>query len=492
MAGERNYYSILGVARDVTTDELKRAYRRAALRLHPDKNIRPGETDLFIEINEAYEVLLDPARRAAYDAQLEKDLAKLASEASFRYVIQHSRQNLLLLDEPQVHYMLIDVYPGENLPSIRPPVNVAIVIDRSTSMRGQRLDQVRSAALMILKSLEASDSAVVVAFSDKADLIVSADQAQDESVARARMSLLQAGGGTEIGRGLELALAELRGTYSREGVNHLILLTDGRTYGDEDKSLELAETAGELGITVNAIGIGSNWSDRFLDDLAGKTGGNVTFLDSPRAVTDLLSDIFDSLSRVGVSRVRIEGNLAQQVDLRSAFRLSPEPMPLGDPLPRMLGNLPREGKIRLLMELVIHPVGRVGSLTLASLRLTGDMLAPGAETDALPFDVLTPVSKTPDVAPPPKDMVSALSAVALHQMQEKARHEAELGHASQAARRLENLATQLLAGGERELAHAALTEAERLARTRRISTEGEKLLKYGTRALLLPAKSGSE
>jgi phage shock protein A len=74
-------------------------------------------------------------------------------------------------------------------------------------------------------------------------------------------------------------------------------------------------------------------------------------------------------------------------------------------------------------------------------------------------------------------------------MQEKARHEAELGQNLQAARRLENLATQLLASGERELAKAALNEASRVTQTRRFSNEGEKVLKYGTRSLLLPAKT---
>jgi phage shock protein A len=64
-----------------------------------------------------------------------------------------------------------------------------------------------------------------------------------------------------------------------------------------------------------------------------------------------------------------------------------------------------------------------------------------------------------------------------------------LGQSQQAAHRLENLATQLLASGERELAKAALNEAARVTQTRRFSTEGEKVLKYGTRSLLLPAKT---
>ena len=61
----------------------------------------------------------------------------------------------------------------------------------------------------------------------------------------------------------------------------------------------------------------------------------------------------------------------------------------------------------------------------------------------------------------------------------------------EAGRRLETLATHLLAAGDRDLAKAALSEAERLTHTRRLSIEGEKVLKYGTRALLLlPAKAG--
>ena len=103
----------------------------------------------------------------------------------------------------------------------------------------------------------------------------------------------------------------------------------------------------------------------------------------------------------------------------------------------------------------------------------------------LPMEVKAKVTSDPDTKPPPEQIVSALNHVALYRMQEKARHEAELGQVAQAARRLENLATHLLAEGERELAKVALNEAVQLTQSRRLSPEGEKILKYGTRALLL-------
>src|ERR1700751_4080418 len=67
MATKRDYYEVLGVERKASTEELKKAYRRLAVKYHPDKN--PGDPtaeEKFKEIGEAYEVLMDPNTRAAY------------------------------------------------------------------------------------------------------------------------------------------------------------------------------------------------------------------------------------------------------------------------------------------------------------------------------------------------------------------------------------------------------------------------------------------
>ena len=490
MTEELDYYAILGVPRNASEEDIRRAYREAALRLHPDKNEGPEATELFLQVNRAYELLSDVDQRAAYDLELIELEAEMTSKASFGAKVIQSRTKLLQLDEPQVHYLLIDIKPSQDLPEIRPPINLAIVIDRSTSMRGQRLDQLRTATLKIMSGLTESDSTSIVAFSDRADLIVSPNQARDLAVARARLSLLQAGGGTEIAQGLRMGLGEIQRHFSREGINHLILLTDGRTYGDENECIQMADAAAEQGIIIHGVGIGSDWSDRLLDDLASRTGGSVAFLDTPDAIVGVMEDIYEKLGRTVASRLRLGGSVAQQVDLRSTFRLLPEPMPMGDSLPMTLGNLPREGIIRVLLEIVIHPIGKISELTLAHFAIDGDILGQGDRSIPLPLEVRIPVSDEPDTDPPSEEITAALSQISLYRMQEKARHEAELGQSAQAARRLENLATQLLASGERELAKSALSEADRLVHSRRLSSEGEKVLKYGTRALMIPARTG--
>jgi len=69
LASKLDYYDVLGVSRDASQDEIKRAFRKLAFKYHPDRNKRPDAEERFKEVSEAYAVLSDPEKRRQYDAQ---------------------------------------------------------------------------------------------------------------------------------------------------------------------------------------------------------------------------------------------------------------------------------------------------------------------------------------------------------------------------------------------------------------------------------------
>ena len=76
----KDYYATLGVSRTASESEIKKAFRKLAIRYHPDKNASPDAKEKFQEANEAYDVLGDPTKRAGYDALLANPLGEIFSE----------------------------------------------------------------------------------------------------------------------------------------------------------------------------------------------------------------------------------------------------------------------------------------------------------------------------------------------------------------------------------------------------------------------------
>ncbi len=479
----RNYYALLGVLRTASTEEIRHAYFESAQRLHPDKNKLAGETELFLEVQQAYEVLSNPQRRAQYDATLPKD--EDAPESPFTWKVQYSRPNLVRLSEPQLIYVLLEVEPRQmgDKPST-PPLNLCLVLDRSTSMGGEKLELVKAAALEIVRSLRPDDIFSIVAFADRPEIVVPASFQSDRDRVSGHIQGIQARGGTEIYQGLAAGIEEVRRVADDQRISHVILLTDGHTYGDERNCLSLAEEASLQNIGISAFGIGSEWNDIFLDALAGKSGNTSVYISKPKQIERLLIDKFAALTSTYAEDTLLEGRSPDGVAISYAFRLQPQSAPLSLQNELHLGPVLQDTKLSVLLELLIEPSAAAGdtvSLVDGTLRL----VMPARRGPELPVHVKLEreVSKAPRDDPPPAAILDALSRFTLYRLQERARQEAENQEFEAATRHLKNLAALLLSQGEKDLAKTALLEAEQTEKMRALSKEGGKEIKYGTRAL---------
>jgi Ca-activated chloride channel homolog len=480
----QDYYALLGVARDAPPEEIKRAYFEAAQKLHPDKNTVAGETELFLGVQQAYEVLSNPQRRAQYDALLPPEKKLILP---YQHRILYSRPNLVQLDEPQMLYVMLELEaPEEARQSSSPPLNVSLVVDRSTSMQGEKMDVVKAAAIQVLRNLRQQDILSVVAFSDRAEVIIPAAYHQDRMRLEAKIQMIQPSGATEMYQGLELGVKEVYRSLDSKRVNHIILLTDGHTYGDEQQCLELAQRLAEHKIGVSCMGIGKEWNDIFLEALSTRTGGSTAYIAQPGDIKRLLLEKFDALTQTFAEDVTLQMSPAEGAELAYAFRLHPEPSTIMLENQLHLGAILQDSATSVLFEYIIQPKAvKSDSLTILNGMLKVSISSHPSPVPPLKIHLQRPVSNSPEVEPPPPKIVQALSRLMLYRMQERARKEIEKGNIDTATRQLQTLASNLLAQGERSLAQTILLEVNNLQHKNTLSEEGGKKIKYGTRALFL-------
>jgi Ca-activated chloride channel family protein len=486
-----DFYSLLGISPHASSDEIKAAYRRIARRLHPDANRNsPGAAAQFQSITTAYETLVDSIQRQRYDGEQERR-KNAKNNYYFTLRVTPSKQSITPYDDPQVMYLLAEIAPDprtrEQEQKRESNLNLTLVLDRSNSMNGTRLDKVKVAAHQIIDNLTPKDIISVVSFNDRPEIIIPATYVSDKPALKARVSLMSAAGGTEIFQGLQAGVEQNRRYLGPRLVNRVILLTDGHTFGDQDRCLELARTAQKEGIVISAMGLGHDWNDEFLDKIASATGGSSAYIDSAGAVVRFLNDHVRHLSNAFAERVAISIAPDPDIQLELAFKLSPNPQPL--PIEEgfiPVGSLQANRSIMVLLQLQIPANIGLGFRSIARVMAIGDVLA----NDQQHFEALSDIS-TEVVAEglpddPPAAIMDALSKLTLYRMQERAREALDRGDVIEATRRLENLATRLLDMGEEELANQALAEARRVAHTSNLSDRGSKALRFHTRYLLAP------
>jgi Ca-activated chloride channel family protein len=193
----------------------------------------------------------------------------------------------------------------------------------------------------------------------------------------------------------------------------------------------------------------------------------------------------ESIEKVFAKSVNFKFQCDEWVQPRYIFRLNPEisPLPLISPL--SFGNLQFGRSISILFEFLVRklPTGMT-RLNLASGKLEMEIPKQGSVLQYLEFR--RKVMPDPEPELPPAAILEAMSRLTLYRLQEKASVEVSQGEVSRASKHLQYLATHLLSNGKRELAHTVLVEAEHIRQSQRFSADGEKQIKYGTRALLLP------
>ena len=477
MSSEPNYYDILGIKPNASDEAIQAVFAKLSAKF--SKSAGGVDGPQYQRLLQAYEALSDPERRKTYDALIAE-----TESAPLNLTVQASRTQLSLTNTPQIIYLLLEANPPQKVEERRRPLNLCLVLDRSTSMQGARLTALKTAVGLIIEKLAPEDIISIVTFSDRGELNQPPTHVSNRNGIIAQIRQIQASGGTEIFQGLLTGVQALRQTPLNQYTNHLILLTDGHTYGDEAECLDMASRAAGQQIGLSAFGLGSEWNDDLLDRLVAFSGGQSAFIEEPEQIVNHLQKRIQGLGMVHARNVCLKNPSLDNLKLQYAFKLLPFAQPVSTTEEDIrLGNIEGKGVLSILLELTLPPQTRESRITVP-LELTADFPARNIKGLTLKKQVQLVVIANPAEADLPQDLVKAVRLLNMYRMNEKVWQELEAGNVGSAATRLRHLTTRLLEAGEIKLAQQAYAETERLAAVGSLSPEGRKKLKYGTRAMI--------
>ena len=385
---------------------------------------------------------------------------------------------------PQAAYLLIEAQP--NTASERVPLNFCLVLDRSGSMQGAKLAALKDATKRVIDTLTPQDVVSIVLFDDQVQVLAPATPATDKDALKALVDSVEEAGGTAMSGGLQAGQAELRKNSAPDRVSAMLLLTDGQTWGDEDHCRAIAGELGRESVRLTALGLGAEWNEKLLDDLAEATGGASDYIADPAQITTFFQHAVRAAQGTLAQDARLLLRLARDVTPRAVHRVAPVIANLGyqpigeSEIAVRLGSLEAGSAASVVVDLMVPPRA-AGSFRIAQAELHYTPM--GAAEQVVKQDVLLAFTADPNAAPYDARVMNLVEKVTAFKLQTRALSEAEAGNVAGATQKLRAAATRLLDLGELDLAQKAQAQAEQLEQGKGMNAETQKELRYATRRL---------
>jgi Ca-activated chloride channel family protein len=361
----------------------------------------------------------------------------------------------------------------------RVPLNLALVLDRSGSMNGDKLEAACDAACALVRRLAPTDVLSVVAYDDRIRTVVPARPVGAATDLLQQIRAIESGGSTNLSGGWLRGRELVNEGKADRTFDRVLLLTDGLANVGivaHDQLSGLTARAREDGITTTTIGFGEDYDEVLLQQMAERGGGNSYYIESPDQAPSIFEHEIAGLLGVAAQNVTVSIKIesAQLIAVHHAYPCTTE----GDQLRLDIGDLYAAEPKAVLVELLLDHPATDAEITLARMTVRGVVVASDGsiETRVIELPIKLSLSNGPHVEP--EVQREALLLVAAR-AREEARAAHERGDNAAAAELLQRTAYTLREAGlnDDDVAEDA-SDLQAMAASYSVSEPSSRDLKY--------------
>jgi Ca-activated chloride channel family protein len=191
----------------------------------------------------------------------------------------------------------------------RTPLNLAVVLDKSGSMTGAKLEKAKQAALQLVDRLTSKDVFSLVVYSDEARVLVPAQKVEDREALKEKIAGIEAGGSTALYAGVKTGARQIQEYFSGKRINRVILLSDGLANVGPSSTSDLRRLGHELaesGVSVTTIGVGDDYNEDLMAGLAEASDANYYYVQDTERLPEIFAKELGELLTVAAREIRIE------------------------------------------------------------------------------------------------------------------------------------------------------------------------------------------
>lgn len=273
----------------------------------------------------------------------------------------------------------------------RQPLNLALVLDRSSSMAGEKIARAREAAQLVARRVWPEDVVSVVAFGSEVETVAAPRSGAERGELLRRIAGIGVEGCTNLSGGWLKGRDHVAQQYRAGQVNRILLLTDGQANEGITEPAQLAalcRAAAENGISTTTIGFGQGYNEHLLTALAEAGGGHTYYIEEPEQAPGVFAEEIEGLLSLAAQSITVRVQASSGVEfvaVRHAYPAHRE----GEALAVELGDLyGREPKL-LLAEFLLPPSETGREVEVARVVVSGYVLTAGGgvelRTIALPI-----------------------------------------------------------------------------------------------------------